>query len=539
MKKRFIFDENYIKKYAKKDKIKWLVIIISILVLILVFVIVKIASTNKKPVIDTPTYKVKEELVVESGSKIPSVKDYFDNLKDIDVKDIEVSYIDPLETSYDVSLCSEEEQTMINDILATCSGDDCFETIPECAAQNLKTPATYKVLVKILNEEHNVNLIVKDTEAPTVVTKTVEIYKGEQYKIEDFVDSCYDVTSECNISFYSEDKDEEGKAIDYSKFSEPGEYTVKLVSKDNYDNISDPIEATLIIKEAEATLYTVTFNSDGGSSVESISVLDGETITEPKAPTKDGYTFEGWFNGNNKFDFTTPIKNNLTLTAKWNKKDNSGGNTTSPTVNVSSISLSKSKISLTVGNSTTVKATVKPSNATNKTVSWSSSNTSIATVKNGKITAKKAGTATITAKAGGKSAKVTVTVKAKTTTNNCPYGNNKYDSSKYILSVNLSKNGCAINPNSSPNSYADSNEQTRLMNDLKSLGYKVSGNSFSFNSSTIKVKNTAGTGLVGYQITIYVEVLDKNNSHLIRKATYILNSNGTRKFSLNQISGLK
>ena len=53
-----------------------------------------------------------------------------------------------------------------------------------------------------------------------------------------------------------------------------------------------------------------------------------------------------------------------------------------------------------------------PSNATNKSISWSSSNASVATVSNGVITARKAGTATITASAAdGKKAYVSVIVR--------------------------------------------------------------------------------------------------------------------------------
>ena len=81
---------------------------------------------------------------------------------------------------------------------------------------------------------------------------------------------------------------------------------------------------------------------------------------------------------------------------------------------VESVSLNKKELSLTEGESETLTATVKPDNATDKTVTWSSSDASVATVDaTGKVTAVKAGTATITAKAGDKSATCTVTVKAK------------------------------------------------------------------------------------------------------------------------------
>ena len=80
-------------------------------------------------------------------------------------------------------------------------------------------------------------------------------------------------------------------------------------------------------------------------------------------------------------------------------------------ISVTSVSLSQTTLSLEVGQTATLTATVKPDNATDKTVTWTSSNTSIATVSNGTVTAKAEGTATITAKAGDKSATCTVTVK--------------------------------------------------------------------------------------------------------------------------------
>lgn len=88
-------------------------------------------------------------------------------------------------------------------------------------------------------------------------------------------------------------------------------------------------------------------------------------------------------------------------------------------VAVSSITLNAKTVYLKTGAKLTVKAVVAPSNATNKTVTWSSNKKTIATVnKSGVITAKKkTGKAVITAKAGSKTAKVTVNVvkKAKKT----------------------------------------------------------------------------------------------------------------------------
>ena len=82
-------------------------------------------------------------------------------------------------------------------------------------------------------------------------------------------------------------------------------------------------------------------------------------------------------------------------------------------VEVSGVTLNQATLALKTGETGTLTATVQPSNATNKTVTWSSSNTSVATVTNGTVTAVAEGTATITATAGGKSATCQVTVSKK------------------------------------------------------------------------------------------------------------------------------
>ena len=82
-------------------------------------------------------------------------------------------------------------------------------------------------------------------------------------------------------------------------------------------------------------------------------------------------------------------------------------------VPVNSVSLNKSALTLTEGKSETLTATVKPDNATSKTVSWSVSPAGFATVSGGVVKAVKAGSCVVTASCGGKSAACTVTVQAK------------------------------------------------------------------------------------------------------------------------------
>mgnify|MGYP002626481182 FL=1 len=69
--------------------------------------------------------------------------------------------------------------------------------------------------------------------------------------------------------------------------------------------------------ESPAAYYTVSFNSDGGSFVAAQSVQSGKTAVEPKSPTKEAYTFDGWHKDGEAFDFATPITADTTLIAAW------------------------------------------------------------------------------------------------------------------------------------------------------------------------------------------------------------------------------
>lgn len=76
--------------------------------------------------------------------------------------------------------------------------------------------------------------------------------------------------------------------------------------------------------EPTPTTHTVTFNSDGGSEVESQTVEDGGKATEPTDPTKSGYEFDGWYSDSEfttEWDFTTDtVTADITLYAKWTEE---------------------------------------------------------------------------------------------------------------------------------------------------------------------------------------------------------------------------
>jgi len=84
---------------------------------------------------------------------------------------------------------------------------------------------------------------------------------------------------------------------------------------------------------------TVTFNSQGGTSVASTTAAYNEAITSPTTPTRDGYTFLGWFKdqaGTQAWNFTTDkVTASTTLYAKWSQNQTNNPNTYTVTFNSS------------------------------------------------------------------------------------------------------------------------------------------------------------------------------------------------------------
>lgn len=142
----------------------------------------------------------------------------------------------------------------------------------------------------------------------------------------------------------------------------------------------ETITLTATVKPDDATDKTVTWSS----SDESVATVTNGVVVAVKVGS-------------------------ATITAKAGGKTATCAITVEPTP-VSSVSLNTTSASLQVGETLTLTATVNPSDATDKTVTWSTSDASVATVNNGMVTAVKIGTATITAKAGDKTATCTISV---------------------------------------------------------------------------------------------------------------------------------
>ena len=79
---------------------------------------------------------------------------------------------------------------------------------------------------------------------------------------------------------------------------------------------------TKTVEIPKLTSYKVTFDADGGTPAPAAqSVASGGKAAAPTAPKKTGYNFAGWYNGTEKYDFSTPVTAALKLKAKWTPKE--------------------------------------------------------------------------------------------------------------------------------------------------------------------------------------------------------------------------
>lgn len=147
-----------------------------------------------------------------------------------------------------------------------------------------------------------------------------------------------------------------------------------------------------------AMTTTVTYSVDGGTASSNQSITAGNTITVSNLDCSTVlFTCKGTTSSARLY------VNNLSVTYS-----------PAPKVNVTGVSLNKKSTTLEVGKSETLTASVFPDNATNKTVTWESSDEAIATVANGVVSAVSVGstTITVTTQDGSYSANCNVTVTA-------------------------------------------------------------------------------------------------------------------------------
>ena len=110
-----------------------------------------------------------------------------------------------------------------------------------------------------------------------------------------------------------------------------GTVKVKNFVWDDFEKLNTIQKEEVIDIGKEEVYLNVSFNSNGGSKVETQSVKKNEKAKQPENPTRTGYDFVGWYEDEaltRPFDFNTLITDSITLHAKWKEANNGGGGNT-------------------------------------------------------------------------------------------------------------------------------------------------------------------------------------------------------------------
>ena len=201
----------------------------------------------------------------------------------------------------------------------------------------------YQVLFNTMGGSNIETQTIKEGEVvnrPTDPTKENSAFLGLEYEGNDY-DFNNKVTSNITLTAKWKEVEElvkydvtfvvngEEKSLSISELTEQTVEDLSFASKDGYIlkwyvdgkeyDFTTPLSGNMKLtgKYEKITEYTVKFNSDGGTTVKSQKVKPNETVSEPDAITKEAFIFVEWQLNGKKYDFTTPVTKNITLTAKW------------------------------------------------------------------------------------------------------------------------------------------------------------------------------------------------------------------------------
>ncbi|EAC2244954.1 LapB repeat-containing protein [Listeria monocytogenes] len=216
------------------------------------------------------------------------------------------------------------EAAFFKDISASVTDDATLTSDFESVVDFAKA-GTYEVTLNAVNEDGvkaaSVTVLVHIAKSPApVITADKEITyaKNAEVSITEFLAAIHAKTSDG-----SPIESDFATAVIWST---AGDYTVTLKSTNEDGVEAIPVEVKVHIVEPLApTISNVTFDVDDVQTTESLEA--GELISEPLSPTKEGYTFIGWYDsktGGNKWDFTTDKMPayNIILYAQFSKDTN-------------------------------------------------------------------------------------------------------------------------------------------------------------------------------------------------------------------------
>lgn len=109
-----------------------------------------------------------------------------------------------------------------------------------------------------------------------------------------------------------------------------------LTACDNKKEEDTAPERTQESEPVVETKYSVFIDYDNGQEMSELSVIEGRTLEEVEAPTKNGYTFVEWQVNGKKYDFSTPITKSIVIKATWKKKTTSSNSSSNNSSNTTS-----------------------------------------------------------------------------------------------------------------------------------------------------------------------------------------------------------
>lgn len=180
------------------------------------------------------------------------------------------------------------------------------------------TPATYKLFIDRVpvgyTTDYNIQEITVNEENKEVTVKIV--YKLDATQL--YLRPLNTAINDAKGLLEKDNKltDEYKKALE-DLINDGEAYLEKADADKTQDIINNKAEKINDLLKNPVHMYTVSFNSDNGDRITVVDVLEGETVTPIANPSKAGYTFEGWLDGANEFDFTSKIEKDITLIAKW------------------------------------------------------------------------------------------------------------------------------------------------------------------------------------------------------------------------------
>ena len=321
------------------------------------------------------------------------------------------------------------------------------------------------------------------------------------------------------ITFYDEDGTTvlQSGNVEYGKEPEYSSETPTKASTAEYDYTFAGWTPAITAVTGEAT-YKATYTATKRSYTITVQVANGcedmgevsgggtfeyGTTVPLSATAKSGYQFVKWEeDGETSATREITVTDNAIYTAQFEIF-----------YPVSNITLDKTELSLSIGDSETLTATIEPGDATNKTVTWSSDKPGVAAVDaSGNVTAVAAGNATITAMAdGGKTATCVVQVREYVEVEASGSTNLSFttDRDKFTLTAVVKAEGNVLTPTENSWKWSVANEDVveRVTLRSKAVSYSTSRQAFTIKgtgTTTITATYDDGTyrGLVEFKVSI-------------------------------------